>query len=103
MTNTKDTVLFYFQGFFLILGIRKKHNAGMRSSSGSSAPIKRREIIKVMAGLPFIGPIAFATGEQDRDSYEERVLKAAEASGSTFTSHDEKDLERLKARFPITT
>lgn len=72
----------------------------MRTSSGSSAPIKRREIIKVMAGLPFIGPLAFAPGEQVGDSREERILMAAEASGSTFTPPDEKDLERLKGQIP---
>jgi hypothetical protein len=58
--------------------------------------MKRREVLKVMAGLPFVGPLAFAAEEKVRGSFEERNLLTTGASRSTV----DRDLAKLKGPVP---
>jgi len=62
---------------------------------------KRREILKAMAGLPFVGPLVFAADEKNSmDSYEEKNLVAAGGSGSTLKPINHKNLSQLKGQIP---
>jgi hypothetical protein len=73
----------------------------MKASSKSSKMIKRREIIKAMASLPFVGSLAFAgTGQPGYDSFEEKNLVKNGNSGGALRPIDHGVQEQFKGEVP---
>jgi len=73
----------------------------MKTSSKLSFMIRRRKILKVMAGLPFIGSLAVAANEKNGwGSFEERNLVAAGNSGTALKPLDYMDPDQLKGKIP---
>ena len=66
----------------------------------SSKMIKRREIVKAMAGLPFIGPLAFA-GNRIQNSYEEANLKNKEIAGKAISPPGNEFPGQFKKQIPV--
>jgi len=64
--------------------------------------IKRREIIKAMAGLPFVGSLALAAnGQHGWGSFEEINLVNNGISGAALQPTDNKVLDQLKGKIPL--
>jgi hypothetical protein len=73
----------------------------MKASSKSSKMIKRREIIKAMASLPFVGSLAFAgTRQPGHDSFEEKNLVRNGISGGALKPIDSRIQEQFKGEVP---
>jgi hypothetical protein len=73
----------------------------MKKSRQSPPLIKRREVIRAMAGLPFVGCLAFAAeGNTVTESFEERNLLAAGDVNAGLKPLDSSALDQLKGKIP---
>ncbi len=73
----------------------------MKAPTKSSKMIRRREIIKAMASLPFVGSLAFAGNRQPGyDSFEEINLIHNGISGEALKPIDKGVLAQLKGEIP---
>jgi hypothetical protein len=73
----------------------------MKAPTKSSKMIKRREIIKAMASLPFVGSLAFAGNRQPGyDSFEEINLMNNGISGEALKPIDKGVLVQFKGKIP---
>ena len=73
----------------------------MEKTTKSSFMIRRREIIKTMAGLPFFGSLALvASGKSDRGSFEEENLVNSGTSHTALQPIDNTVMDQLSGRIP---
>lgn len=73
----------------------------MENTAKSSFMIRRREIIKTMAGLPFFGSLALVTGgKSDHPSFEELNLVGSDISHTSLNQIDKAVTDRLTGKIP---
>jgi hypothetical protein len=72
----------------------------MKASAKSPKMIKRREILKAMASLPFVGPLAFAGNQHDIGSYEEMNLVHGGIPGEALKPADNVTPGQFKGQIP---
>ena len=74
----------------------------MKTPVKSSKVIKRREILKAMASLPFVGSLAFAgTSQPGYGSFEEINLLNSGIPGGGLKPLDRGVLEQIKGKIPL--